>query len=107
MSCSLWIDLDDAYHRDHYLFDGITYNLPGMFQAACRGKRFKDLEGMTGAQAGRVLRDGLQRLVSEPARFEEMNPANGWGDYDGLIQVMAKAAVMAARHPTGVVVFSG
>lgn len=30
------------------------------------------------------LRKGLKKLVENRKHFEQFNPANGWGDYDGL-----------------------
>jgi hypothetical protein len=97
---------EDDEEGDSYLFDGITYNLSPMFKEAS-GHVFRDLEGMTGADAFRILRAALIRLVHEPAKFEAMNPPNGWGDYDGLCCAVLKAAVAAQRRPTAVVEFSG
>lgn len=31
------------------------------------------------------LTDGLARLQSDPDRFKEFNPPNGWGTYEGLV----------------------
>jgi hypothetical protein len=32
------------------------------------------------------LRDGLTLLLSDPDRFKAMNPENGWGSYEGLVE---------------------
>ncbi len=31
-----------------------------------------------------LLDEGWNILLSEPDRFKEFNPSNGWGNYDGL-----------------------
>lgn len=38
------------------------------------------------AQLIEPLRAGLALLKSDPRRFKELNPSNGWGDYDGLVE---------------------
>lgn len=106
MSCSVWLE-EIPGTEVASLYDGITYNLSAMFQEATGGLRFTDMGGRSGAECGRILRAALQRLVSDPERFEVLNPPNGWGDYDGLVQETAKAAIAAARYPNAVSVFSG
>lgn len=104
MSCTIRLtNGDDDYC---YLFDGITYNLSPMFREAS-GHRFADLEGMSGARVGSILRTALHRLVSDPPKYEALNPENGWGDYEGLVKVVTQAAVLAARYPNGTAVFFG
>lgn len=105
MSCSVWLE-ETPGQEVAYLYDGITYNLARMFQEAS-GMRFTDLGGRSGAECGRILRAALQRLVSDPERFEALNPPNGWGDYDGLVHETVKAAIVAARYPNAVSVFCG
>lgn len=49
-----------------------------------------DESGITHArQLIEPLRDGLALLQSDRERFEEYNPPNGWGDYDGLVGFVA------------------
>jgi hypothetical protein len=31
------------------------------------------------------LRGGLEKLRANPQHFKQFNPANGWGDYEGLV----------------------
>jgi hypothetical protein len=38
------------------------------------------------AQLIEPLRDGLALLFSEPERFRQFNPANGWGNYESLCE---------------------
>jgi len=49
---------------------------------------WKRLDGMTGAQGAEYLGLIITGLEADPARFRAMNPANGWGTYDGLLLVL-------------------
>lgn len=45
-----------------------------------------DEHGLTTArQLIEPLRTGLVLLQSDPERFKQFNPTNGWGDYDGFV----------------------
>jgi hypothetical protein len=48
------------------------------------------LDGMTGAQGAEYLGQIIEGLEADPARFREMNPENGWGSYDTLLEVLRK-----------------
>lgn len=67
----------------------ITHNLnkmageAGIYEALWR----PDEIGITKAgQLVERLRAGLDLLMSEPDRFKAMNPPNGCGDYEGLVE---------------------
>lgn len=32
----------------------------------------------------------IEALATDPEKFEAMNPENGWGSYDGLLEVLIK-----------------
>jgi hypothetical protein len=46
-----------------------------------------------------LLRDGLARLQSEPARFQMHSPENGWGTYEGLVRFVANYLAACERYP--------
>lgn len=45
------------------------------------------------------LREGLHRLKSNPNKYKEFNPANGWGDYDGLVEFVSKYLDACYEYP--------
>lgn len=49
---------------------------------------WKRLDGMTGQQGAVYLGQIIEGLEADPARFRAMSPANGWGDYDGLLKTL-------------------
>jgi len=70
----------------------ITHNLGEMADAAGLYLYLWRPE-QVGVKIARQLIDplgtGLMLLRSEPERFKKFNPANGWGDYDGLVKFVA------------------
>lgn len=49
------------------------------------------------------LRDGLALLRSDPERFKQFNPSNGWGDYEALVQFVTNYLAACEQHPTAAV----
>jgi hypothetical protein len=45
------------------------------------------------------LRDGLATLQADPERFKQFNPANGWGDYEGLLDFAASYLAACMKWP--------
>jgi len=67
----------------------ITHNLGQMAQEAGIYKHLWRPEeiGITKAEELiEPLKDGLATLQSDPDRFEALNPENGWGTYEGLVE---------------------
>lgn len=67
----------------------ITHNLNRMAEAA--GIYYHlwrpDEIGITQAALLVIpLTEGLQRLLADPEKFKELNPENGWGNYENLVE---------------------
>lgn len=80
-----------------------TYNLGPMWQEA--GLPFSDesIEGKPCFEMLPALEAGLAVLKAEPARFRKLNPPNGWGDYEGLVEVVESAIAAARKYPNAIV----
>jgi hypothetical protein len=87
---------DTLYDRN------ITHNLAqmagqaGIYEALWRPEEIgitkaRDLIG--------PLQTGLDLLKSDPARFKAFNPANGWGDYDGLVDFVSSYLRACRGYP--------
>lgn len=48
------------------------------------------LDGKTGHQAAPLLDGIVEGLSKQPNRFREMNPPNGWGNYDMLLTILSE-----------------
>lgn len=81
----------------------ITHNLGEMAQAAGIYKHLwrPDEVGIERAdQLVLPLRDALQLLRENPAKFQVYNPKNGWGTYDGLVGFTAAYLRACQTYPT-------
>lgn len=45
------------------------------------------------------LTDGLAALRADPFRFQQFNPENGWGSYEGLVRFTEKYLDACKRYP--------
>jgi hypothetical protein len=80
----------------------ITYNVNRIAEAAgCYRELWRPDEiGIdTASQLVEPLKAGLLALVSDPVRFEALNPENGWGSYDGLVQFVTAYLKACIQHP--------
>lgn len=69
--------------------ENITHNLGRMAEEAGIYKQLwrPDEIGITTAkELIEPLAKGLELLKNEPERFTPLNPKNGWGDYENLVQ---------------------
>ena len=51
---------------------------------------WRKLDGASGAGGAEYLGRIIAGLEADPARFRAMNPPNGWGSYDDLLEVLCK-----------------
>lgn len=74
-----------------------TYNLGPMWREA--GCDMGEWEGKTGEEVGPMLKAAIEAMRADPERFKRLNPENGWGDYDGLLDVFETFAAAVTQHP--------
>lgn len=106
MSLDIWLNLPACDHcgRDESgVYSGnITYNLGPMWREA--GLPYSDeIEGKTAGELVPALESGLVELEADPARFKTMNPSNGWGSYDGLVEFTKRIIAAAKTWPKAIV----
>lgn len=84
---------------------GYTYNTTPMTIAAADAVEVawdgfqRTLDGMNALEGACLLAVICDELVRHPAKYEAMNPKNGWGDRAGIVKVMREMidAGFAAR----------
>ena len=84
----------------------ITHNLTAMADAAglYRVLWRPDELGITKACALiEPLRTGLLKLLGDPAGFRALNPSNGWGTYESLVDFVTKYHAACLEHPDAVI----
>ena len=90
-------DLTTVYEVGNY-----TSNVSPMWTRAL-GQPLSELHGMTAADAVPLLDAGIAALEADPAGFRELNPANGWGRYEGALKYLEELRAGCAEHPKTVV----
>lgn len=48
------------------------------------------LDGTDGPEGAKLLDRIIDGLRADPARFRQLNPTNGWGDYDSFLTVLVQ-----------------
>ena len=80
----------------------ITHNLVEMANAAGILKAMwhpKEIGIKTAQQLIAPLEAGLQQLQDDPEKFSALNPSNGWGSYDGLVNFVKKYLAACQAYP--------
>lgn len=87
----------------HVVYEAnITHNLSkmageaGVYECVWRpGENGYDRAG----QIAQPLEEGILQLHASPKKFRELNPANGWGDYEGLIEWLEAYLSKCRKYP--------
>jgi hypothetical protein len=93
---------EEEFETDMVFDYNITHNLGEMAKAAGIYMELwrPDEIGITKARdLINPLREGLHRLKSNPDKYKEFNPANGWGDYEGLVEFVSKYLDACYEYP--------
>ena len=49
------------------------------------------------------LREGLHKLKSNPNKYKQFNPANGWGSYEGLVKFIDNYLNACYQYPNATI----
>ncbi len=93
---------DEKY--EEVVFDmNITHNLVSMLKEANLYDVLYAREGYTANDIRTVLYMGFTYMIYNPTKFKKLNPANGWGDYDGLMTVLKNLLIACAEYPKAII----
>lgn len=88
----------------HALYEAnITHNLAKMANAAYLYDvvwRPEVLDIMYPEHMICFLERGIKRLIDDPIRFKKLNPSNGFGTYEDLLQFMIDYLEACKKNPT-------
>jgi hypothetical protein len=76
-----------------------TSNVFPMWVEALNGVSLREFSGAPCTEAAGPLADGVKRMEADPEKYREMNPPNGWGDYEGALKYLRTLAEACAEHP--------
>lgn len=92
----------------HEVVCGHTYNLaPMWYKALPFLTSTKDLDGMLCRDLHLLLTAGLVDIWENHAEYKALNPENGWGDFEGFVEIFARFTRMTLQYPSGKVEWSG
>lgn len=104
MSLGIWLTMDfDAggpapYHAT--LADlNITHNVIPMWRLAGVVDALYESHGTLAGEHLDVLQAGVLRMKTDPAAYRGLNPANGWGNYEGALRFLEEWLAACEAHP--------
>lgn len=68
-----------------------TYNVSPMFYEAFKGMLDDGISGLhekTGKDARHMLEIAIARMQDDPEKYKQWNPDNGWGSYEGALNLL-------------------
>ena len=93
---SLWIDTGGETSAEVWSRN-ITSNLSRMWNEA--GVPLHEWDGLEAGTCWPNLDTALTFMQSKPEAFKELNPPNGWGDYDGCVDFLLELRNVCKQHP--------
>jgi hypothetical protein len=75
----------------------MTSNVAPMWRKA--GADLADFAGKTAGDCVADLQAAIRAMEAEPETYRAMNPANGWGDYEGCLDFLKSIRDACATHP--------
>lgn len=104
MSLDVWLT---AIRSTTVFESNITHNLGAMAKAAgLYTYLWRPEELAIATKAGDLivpLREGLERLRADPEKYKALNPPNGWGNYDDLVEFVAQYLKACETNPDATV----
>jgi hypothetical protein len=100
------IDVDTGgpeLHEVNLYWRNITHNVSPMWIEA---GVYDALYESNGKQAGEVLdalKAGYFDMITWPLTYQQLDPPNGWGDYEGALEFLRDFMVTCAKHPKAVI----
>lgn len=103
MSYDIWLEIDTGGPEPAVVGPDWNYtsNCGPMWRAA--GADLADFEGKPAGDCLPTLNAAITEMAVNPARYEAMNPANGWGDYGSLLSALQQLAGGFRAHPKATV----
>ena len=83
------------------LWENHTSNTAPMWRAA--GADIAEMHGKTARECAPILRAAIAAMRADPAKYQAMNPPNGWGDYGTCRSFLERLADGFEEHPNCIV----
>ncbi len=93
--------IEEAEVRDQYreYEANYTYNVSEMFYDAFGGDGIRGLNGLLGHECQPLLDAAIAKMQAEPEKYRAMNPDNGWGNYEGALELLLTLRSWCVNSP--------
>lgn len=75
-----------------------TYNVSKMYIEAI-GQSLSAFHGANAEESIPLLRKCVEEMTSNPEKYKNMNPTNGWGNYEGALDYVQKLLHACEKNP--------
>jgi hypothetical protein len=77
-----------------------TSNCAGMWRKAMpETDGLAGMDGLDASAAAAALRAGIAKMEQDPDAYRELNPSNGWGDYDSQLEMLRELLSQCEAAP--------
>lgn len=100
MSYDVYLQIDTGAGEPVTAFyvGNYTSNVGPMWCEALDGKLLREYDGAPCSEAAGPLAEAVKRMEADPEKYREMEPPNGWGDYEGALKYLRTLAEACAEH---------
>lgn len=83
--------------------NNITHNLTHMAREAGLYEALWNPKVHRAGDLIEPLKEGLHLLKSDPEKYKEFNPENGWGSYETLVEFVENLLNACCRYPNAII----
>lgn len=102
MGLSIYLKCEHC--RTEREFFGTTHNLAPMWRIAGVMDALYESDGHRAGEFLPVLRAGLAHMEAHPDVYTPLNPANGWGNYEGALEFLREWIAECEPRPEATIV---
>ena len=101
MSYDIWLEIDTGTGEMHEVVEigNMTSNVAPMWRKAMPPDGLAGLDGRRCADVIGDLQVAVEVMEKYPDVYRELNPPNGWGDYESALEYLTRMRDMAQQHP--------
>lgn len=97
------LDIGIKAKREIYIYDSnVTYNLADIYYKCIDGG-FNSLNEKTCKEALPILNKAIENMLENEKEYRKLEPNNGWGTYDGLLQELRDLKICCEDNPDGII----
>lgn len=99
------LDISITAQREVEIYEAnITYNLaPMYYKCVDKEKGLKKLDNMNCKKALPIVNKAITDMLNNANEYRKLNPANGWGSYEGLLAKLQEIRNCCESNPDGII----